>query len=83
MLSSTDGHHNLVRWHLVTHCAIDGYSRMVFFQAITGPVSDMLHSEFVQVLGSLLSFHSTSPLITWLIDSVLLVENNQSESAPA
>ena len=26
-----DGHHKLVRWRLVTHCAIDGYSRLVLF----------------------------------------------------
>ena len=31
MLSSTDEHHKLVRWRLVTHYAIDGYSRMVVF----------------------------------------------------
>ena len=24
-----DGHHKLIRWRLVTHCGIDGYSRMV------------------------------------------------------
>ena len=31
MLFYTDGHHKLVRWHFVTHCAIDGYSRLVLF----------------------------------------------------
>ena len=27
----TDGHHKLVRWGMVTHGAIDGYSRLVVF----------------------------------------------------
>ena len=26
-----DGHHKLVRWRFVTHCAIDGYSRLIVF----------------------------------------------------
>ena len=26
-----DGHHKLIRWGLVTHCAIDGYSRVVLY----------------------------------------------------
>lgn len=26
-----DGHHKLIRWRMVTHCAIDGYSRLVVF----------------------------------------------------
>ena len=27
----TDGHHKLIRWRLVTHCAIDGFSQLVLF----------------------------------------------------
>ena len=27
----TDGHHKLVRWRFVTHCAIDGFSRLILF----------------------------------------------------
>ena len=27
----TDGHHKLVRWNLITHAGIDGYSRMIVF----------------------------------------------------
>ena len=27
----TDGHHKLVRWRLVTHCGIDGFSRMIVY----------------------------------------------------
>lgn len=26
-----DGHHKLIRWRFVTHCAVDGYSRLVVF----------------------------------------------------
>ena len=26
-----DGHHKLVRWRIVTHCGIDGYSRVVVY----------------------------------------------------
>ena len=28
---ATDGHHKLIRWRLVTHGAVDGYSRLVVF----------------------------------------------------
>ena len=28
---NTDGHHKLIRWRLVTHAGIDGYSRMVVY----------------------------------------------------
>ena len=31
MHTRTDGHHKLIRWHFVTHCGIDGYSRLVVF----------------------------------------------------
>ena len=26
-----NGHHKLVRWRMVTHCGIDGYSRLVVY----------------------------------------------------
>ena len=26
-----DGHHKLIRWKIVTHAGIDGYSRMIVF----------------------------------------------------
>lgn len=26
-----DGHHKLIRWRMVTHCAIDGFSRLVLY----------------------------------------------------
>lgn len=30
-LSLTDGHHKLVRWRMVTHAGIDGYSRLIVY----------------------------------------------------
>lgn len=30
-MTSVDGHHKLIRWRLVTHGAIDGYSRIILF----------------------------------------------------
>ena len=27
----TDGHHKLIRWRFVTHCGVDGYTRMVVY----------------------------------------------------
>ena len=29
--SSTDGHHKLIRWKLVTHGGINGFSRMIVY----------------------------------------------------
>lgn len=26
-----DGHHKLIRWRLITHCGIDGYTRLVVY----------------------------------------------------
>lgn len=31
LIITTDGHHKLIRWKIVTHAAIDGYSRMIVF----------------------------------------------------
>ena len=30
-LHTSDGHHKLIRWRLVTHCGIDGYSRLIVY----------------------------------------------------
>ena len=30
-ISYADGHHKLIRWKLVTHAGIDGFSRMVVY----------------------------------------------------
>jgi len=31
MFISLDGHHKLIRWKIVTHAGIDGFSRMITF----------------------------------------------------
>ena len=31
LLLLSDGHHKLIRWRVVTHCGIDGYSRLVVY----------------------------------------------------
>lgn len=31
LIFPTDGHHKLCRWRFITHCGIDGYSRMVVY----------------------------------------------------
>ena len=31
MHTCTDGHHKLIRWRLVTHGGIDGYTRLIVF----------------------------------------------------
>ena len=33
---NADGHHKLVRWRMVTHCGIDGYSRMIVYCRCSG-----------------------------------------------
>ena len=33
---STDGHHKLVRWRIVTHAGIDGFSRMIVYLRSSG-----------------------------------------------
>lgn len=46
-----DGHHKLVRWRLVTHCAIDGYSRLVvFLRCSNNNRADTVYSLFLQAV---------------------------------
>jgi len=45
--ASTDGHHKLVRWHFVSHCAIDGYSRLVLFLMCSNN-SSTVYDSFLQ-----------------------------------
>ena len=43
-----DGHHKLIRWHIVIHGGIDGYSRLpVYMQASTNNKSDTVLQAFV------------------------------------
>ena len=45
-----DGHHKLIRWRLVTHCAIDGYSRLVVFIKCSNK-ADTVYNLFLQAVG--------------------------------
>ena len=46
-----DGHHALIRWRIVTHGGIDGYSRMiVFLHSSDNNRSDTVRSLFVQAI---------------------------------
>ena len=46
LLLIIDGHHKLIRWRFVTHCGIDGYSRVVVFLrcSTNNRASTVLHS---------------------------------------
>ena len=33
ILSLTDGHHKLIRWHFITHGGIDGHTRLIVYLA--------------------------------------------------
>ena len=47
-----DGHHKLIRWRLVTHCAIDGYSRLVvFIKYSNNNKADTVYNLFLQAVG--------------------------------
>lgn len=47
-----DGHHKLVRWKIVTHGAIDGYSRLVvFLQASTNNQASTVYGYFINAIG--------------------------------
>ena len=45
-IANTDGHHKLTQWKLVTHCGIDGYTRLVVYlqHSIAPPLSTVSES---------------------------------------
>ena len=46
-----DGHHKLIRWRIVTHGGIDGYSRMiVYLCASTNNRASTVHSLFMEAV---------------------------------
>jgi len=50
----SDGHHKLVRWGMVTHCGIDGYSRLVVYLKSSNnntASTDNLFLEAVDLFG--------------------------------
>ena len=52
LLFIVDGHHKLVRWRLVTHCAIDGYSRsVVFIKCSSNNRANTVYESFLQAVN--------------------------------
>ena len=48
-LSFSDGHHKLVRWCFVTHCGIDGYSRLVvYLKCSTNNNASTVYEAFIE-----------------------------------
>ena len=47
-----DGHHKLIRWWMVTHGAIDGYSRLIIFlQCSTNNRASTVYDLFLGAVG--------------------------------
>jgi len=52
IISLTDGHHKLIRWRLVTHCGIDGYSRsIVYLHCSTDNKSSTVYKLFLEAVS--------------------------------
>ena len=50
-LFQNDGHHKLIRWRFVTHCSIDGYSRLVvFIKCSTNNKASTVYDLFLQAV---------------------------------
>ena len=48
-IANTDGHHKLIRWRLVTHRGIDGYTRLVvYLQCSNNNRSSTVYSLFLK-----------------------------------
>ena len=71
-----DGHHKLIRWRLVTHRAIDGYSRLFIYTAQT--TTDLLPCTIYflkqcRVWSSISSKHKTCYITVVLAEGVSLL----------
>ena len=50
---TADGHHKLIRWKMVTHAGIDGYSRLTVFTKCSGNnKSSMVYQNFWEAVGT-------------------------------
>lgn len=48
----SDGHHKLIRWRLVTHCGIDGFSRLVVYLGCSSNNrASTLYDLFLKAVG--------------------------------
>ena len=53
MLINIDGHHKLIRWKMVTHAAIDGYSRLiVFLKCSDNNKSSTVYQNFLEAVST-------------------------------
>ena len=52
LLSIVDGHHKLICWRMVTHCGIDGHSRLVvFLKCSDNNRCSTVYNLFLQAIG--------------------------------
>ena len=50
-LNHTDGHHKLIRWRLVTHAGVDGYSRLiVYLKCSTNNLASTVYELFLRAI---------------------------------
>ena len=49
---TVDGHHKLIRWKIVTHAAIDGYSRMIVFMKCSNNKATTVYNHFLEAILS-------------------------------
>ena len=48
----SDGHHKFIRWRLVTHCGIDGFSRLVVYLGCSSNNSaSTVYDLFLKAVG--------------------------------
>ncbi|XP_064391074.1 uncharacterized protein LOC135338911 [Halichondria panicea] len=63
-----DGHHKLIRWRLVTHGGIDGYSRLIVYLHCS---SNTRHQRFISIfcqqLRRTVSHHVCVQIVDWRI----------------
>ena len=45
-----DGHHKLIRWKIVTHAAIDGFSRMILYMQCSNNKASSVYNGFLQAV---------------------------------
>ena len=46
----TDGHHKLIRWKMVTHAGIDGFSRMIIYMKCSNNKSSTVYNSFLEAI---------------------------------
>lgn len=58
-----DSHHKLIRWHLVTHAGIDGYSRLiVYLSCSNNNKASTMYSLFLEGVNNIGLPHELDPI---------------------